>query len=90
MVVTFYQVNTIALESFLDRNPWLQAALETLDEKDAHSRSLNIQEFRAQCIEESLAREAEEIGLKPLSYKLQLVALKGLDVTNIYGVDSLN
>lgn len=86
MMVTFYQVNTIALESFLDRNPWLQA----LDEKDAHSRSLNIQEFRAQCIEESLAREAEEIGLKPLSYKLQLAALKGLDVTSIYGVDSLN
>ena len=49
MMVTFHQVNTIALECFLDRNPWLQAALDTLDEKDAHSQSLNIQEFRAQC-----------------------------------------
>ena len=89
-MVTFYQINTIALESFLDRNPWLQAALHTLNEEDAQSRGLSIKEFRAQRIEESLAREAEEIGLKPLSYKLQLAKLRGLDVANIYGRESLN
>lgn len=89
-MVTFYQINTIALESFLDRNPWLQAALDTLNEEDAQSRGLSIKEFRAQRIEESLAREAEEIGLKPLHYKLQLAKLRGLDVANIYGRESLN
>lgn len=88
--MTFYQINTVALESFLDRNPWLQAALDTLDEKDAKSKNLNIEEFRAQCIEESLAREAEEIGFKPLNYKLKLAAMRGLDVRNIYGANSLN
>ena len=59
-MIAFYQINTIALKIFLDRNPWLQAALGTLGEEDAQSRGLNIKELRAQHIEESLDREAEE------------------------------
>lgn len=82
-MVTLDQINAIALNAFLDRNPWLQAALGALTDNDAKSRGLNIKEYRMQRIEESIAREAEEIGLHPLDYKLQLAELSGLDIWSI-------
>ena len=79
-MVTFEQINAVALNTFLNRNPWLQAALEELTDNDARSKGLNLKEYRTQCIEESIAREAEEIGFPLFYYKLQLAKQSSLNI----------
>lgn len=82
-MLTTDDVYELATKIYLDKNPWLQASIGTLDPEEAAALGSTVEQQREQVIRRALEAAAAECNLLPWWFMLALVEKHGHNVLHL-------